>query len=142
MSDPLPLKDLPLCEFAYPGPLRDALVGAVLSGEKSATSSLHAEYEAEGEPLPVVGDRSAVIDSDGQIVAAIELTEVRIIRLADADLRLAHDEGEGFADVASWRAEHERFWTSPEYVQEFGFTIDDDTLVVATWFRVTDRVER
>ncbi len=132
--------NLPLCEFAYPGPLRDKLVGAVLRGEKTATSSLRAEYEAESEPLPVVGARSAVIDSAGDIVAVIEVTEVRVVRLADADVRLARDEGEGFADVAAWRVAHEEFWTSPEYVEEYDFPVTDDTLVVAQWFRVVERI--
>lgn len=50
-----------VCEFAFPGPLRDRLVGAVLRGEKTATCSLLVEWESE--PLPVVGERHAVIDT-------------------------------------------------------------------------------
>jgi uncharacterized protein YhfF len=32
-----------ICEFGFPGPLRDRLVDAVLSGVKTATSSLLAD---------------------------------------------------------------------------------------------------
>ena len=44
-------------EFAFPGPLRDKLVAAVLDGTKSATTGLLQDYEIDGEPLPDVGSR-------------------------------------------------------------------------------------
>jgi uncharacterized protein YhfF len=44
--------DLPVAEFGFPGPLRDKLVEAVLSGEKTATTGLLAAYEYEGEAVP------------------------------------------------------------------------------------------
>jgi uncharacterized protein YhfF len=133
------LDDLPVAEFAFPGPLRDRLVAAILSGAKTATSGLVLEYERENEPLPEAGLRSAVVDSGGQRVAAIEITEVRVVRLADVDLRHALDEGEGFKSVAEWRAEHEGFWHSAEVRGELGdpdFTVDDDTQVLVQRFRL------
>jgi uncharacterized protein YhfF len=50
------------------------------------------EYERDNEPLPEVGQLSAVLDSEGRRVAVIEVTEVRIVRLADVDLQHALDE--------------------------------------------------
>lgn len=48
-SDPTSLAadvaELPKAEFAFPGPLRDRLVAAVLDGSKTATTGLVAEYE-------------------------------------------------------------------------------------------------
>jgi len=127
------LDDLPPMEFAFPGPLRDQLVAAILSGEKTSTTGLVADYEREDEPLPEAGQRFAVVDSDNRRVAAIELTEVRVVRLADVDLQHAIDEGEGDRTVAQWRANHEKFWHSAEMRAELGadFTVDDDTLVLA-----------
>jgi uncharacterized protein YhfF len=135
------LDDLPAAEFAFPGPLRDQLVAAILSGAKTSTSSLVLGYERENEALPEVGQRSAVLDSGGRRVAAIEVTEVRVVRLADVDLQHALDEGEGYESVAQWRSGHERFWHSAEVRAEMGdpdFTVDDDTLVVAERFRLVD----
>ena len=106
------LEDLPASEFGFPGPLRDLLVGAILSGAKTSTSSLALGYERENEPLPAVGQRSAVLDSAGRRVAVIEITEVRVVRLADIDLQHALDEGEGYESVEQWRSGHERFWHS------------------------------
>jgi len=131
------LDDLPPAEFAFPGPLRDKLVGAILSGAKTSTSGLRAGYI--DEPLPVVGEVSAVVDSDGRRIAAIEITEVREIRVADVDLQFAIDEGEGYRSVAEWRAGHENFWHSPEVRAELGdpdFTVDDDTPIVTERFRL------
>lgn len=125
-------------EFAFPGPLRDKLVAAVLSGAKTTTTGLLAGYEVDDEPLPEAGQRLAVIDSADQPVATIELLEVRVLRLADVDLRHAVDEGEGDKTVAEWRAGHTAFWESPEVRAELGpsFTVDDDTLVVTERFRL------
>ncbi|MGW0562138.1 ASCH domain-containing protein [Streptomyces sp. NPDC003016] len=135
---------LPPCLFAFPGPLRDRLVAAVLSGEKVSTTGLLAEYEAEKEELPPVGERSVVIGSDGREVAVVELTEVRVLALGDVDLQHALDEGEGYASVAAWRAGHERFWHSEEMREALGdpeFTVDDTTAVVAERFRVVERLD-
>lgn len=49
--------DLPLAGFAFPGPLRDQLVAAILSGDKSTTSGLVVDYEHEDDPLPLPGLR-------------------------------------------------------------------------------------
>ncbi|MGN9769189.1 ASCH domain-containing protein [Micromonospora sp. SD12] len=137
------LYDLPAAEFAFPGPLRDQLVAAILSGAKTSTSSLVLGYERTDEPMPEVGQRSAVLDSAGRRVAVIEVTEVRVVRLGDVDLRHALDEGEGYESVAQWRAGHETFWHSAEVRAELGdpgFTVDDDTAVLLERFRLLHTV--
>ncbi|MFJ8429888.1 ASCH domain-containing protein [Kitasatospora sp. NPDC094019] len=126
-------------EFAFPGPLRDRLVGAVLSGAKTSTTGLVTEYEAEDEPLPRAGTRGAVVDSAGRIVAVTEVTDVRIVRLDEVDLRHALDEGEGYTTVAEWRAGHETFWHGEELRAALGdpdFTVDDGTRVILERFRL------
>ncbi|MFJ2416852.1 ASCH domain-containing protein [Streptomyces brevispora] len=129
--------------LVFPGPLRDQLVAAVLAGRKVSTTGLLVEYEAEKEEPPPVGERSALIDSDGREIAVLEVTEVRILRLGDIDLQHVLDEGEGDTSVAQWRAGHERFWHSDEMREGLGdpeFTVDDDTLVVAERFRVVELI--
>jgi uncharacterized protein YhfF len=131
--------DLPIFEFAFPGPLRDKLVAAVLDGTKTTTTGLLQDYEIEGEPLPVVGSQAAVVDSAGHPVAVIELTEVRVSRLGDVDLDHARSEGEGHDSVAAWRAGHEEYWHGPDYrgwLGDPGFTVDDDTPAVLERFRL------
>ncbi|HEX5540860.1 MAG TPA: ASCH domain-containing protein [Micromonospora sp.] len=134
------MHDLPKAEFAFPGPLRDQLVAAILTGAKTSTTSLRIEYEHEAQ-LPQIGQRSVVVDSEDKPVAVIEVTEVRTVRLGDIDLAHALDEGEGYASVAEWRAGHESFWHSTEYrryLDDPAFTVNDDTLAVAERFRVVE----
>ncbi|WP_431677936.1 ASCH domain-containing protein [Kitasatospora sp. KL5] len=134
---------LPKAEFAFPGPLRDALVGAILDGSKTSTTGLLVEYEKFGEALPEAGLLEAVVDSADRVVAVIELTEVRIAPLSEVDLAHAVDEGEGYTSVAEWRAGHEGFWHSAEIRAELedpGFTVDGSTLLVLQRFRVVERV--
>ena len=141
MTTPPP--DLPKTEFAFPGPLRDQLVAAVLSGAKTSTTGLFQDHERDGEPLSVVGARSVVVDSADRPVAVIELTEVRLVRLGDVDLDHARDEGEGYDSVAAWRAGHEAYWHGPDYRGWLGdpdFTVTDDTLAVAVRFRLLQRL--
>jgi uncharacterized protein YhfF len=134
---------LPAAEFAFPGPLRDRLVAAILSGEKTATASLVLEYEVEGERLPQAGDRGALVDSSGRRLAVLETTEVRVLRAADVDEAFARDEGEGFESVGDWREAHRRFWESEQYraaVRRPDFELTDDELVVAERFRLVERL--
>lgn len=134
-----------LCEFGFPGALRDRLVVAVLAGTKTATSSLLAEWEAEGATLPLPGERETVVDSAGRPAATIEIVAVDVVRLDDADDRSALAEGEHYTTAAGWRAEHERFWRDdvlPAWPTSKPPRIDDDTAVLVQWFRLHDRAMR
>ncbi|MEC4020298.1 ASCH domain-containing protein [Streptomyces sp. H27-D2] len=135
---------LPKFELAFPGPLRDQLVAAVLSGAKISTSGLVVDYEHCGDELPLVGSRSVVIDSALRPVAIVEVTDVRVVPLAEIDLAHAVDEGEGYESVAQWRAGHEYFWHSPqmrEALDDPEFAVGDDTEVVAERFRVVELLD-
>lgn len=145
---PAPLGDpaeLPRTEFAFPGPLRDKLVAAILDGSKTATTGLLLDYEHEGEPLPEVGARSVVVDSADRPVAVIEITDVRVVPLGGVDLAHVVDEGEGDTTVAGWRAAHERFWHSDEMraaLDDPTFTVDDTTPVVLERFHLLTDLRR
>jgi uncharacterized protein YhfF len=133
---------LELLELGTPGPMRDALVAAVLEGEKTATTSLLMQYEDSGEVLPDVGAMCVMVGSDQEPVAVVEIVDVEVIRLRDADVQLALDEGEGFRSVAEWRAAHERFWTDvvlPDLRNQGATRVDDETRVVVERFRVSSR---
>lgn len=130
---------LPVAEFAFPGPLRDRLVSAILDGSKTSTTSVLREYEIENEPLPVAGSRQLLLDSAERPVAIIETTGVRVVRLGEVDLEHARDEGEGFDSVAAWRAGHEGFWHSPAMRAQLAdpaFEVTDETEVVLERLRV------
>ena len=131
--------NLPKAEFMFPGPERDRLVGLILAGTKTATAALMIEYEEDDEPLPQVGERSALVDSSERPVAILVTTAVDVIPLGKITDRHAIDEGEGDTTAAAWRHTHESFWNAPEYRNEFAdpdFSLNDDSLVVFEHFKV------
>ncbi|OFP20338.1 RNA-binding protein [Corynebacterium sp. HMSC066C02] len=135
-----PISELPRGEFAFPGPLREALVTAILDGTKTTTTSLLVEHPRDHDPREDVGTLEAVLDSHDNVVCVIRTTEVQICRLADVSDEHAIAEGEGYADVSEWRAGHEQFWRSPEFVEYIGeLDISDDTQVVCQRFTVDGR---
>ena len=90
------------------------------------------EYEEDDEPLPQVGERSALVDSSERPVAILVTTAVDVIPLGKITDRHAIDEGEGDTTAAAWRHTHESFWNAPEYRNEFAdpdFSLNDDSLV-------------
>jgi uncharacterized protein YhfF len=107
--------------------LRRRLVDAVLRGEKTATAGLADEEEERWN----AGDRLAVLGYDDEPVAVAEVVEERVIPAGEIDVQFARDEGEGFESVEDWREAHERF---------FGQPLPDDTLIVATRFRLVERL--
>jgi uncharacterized protein YhfF len=143
MRETYDLAALPRGEYAFPGPLRDRLVAAILNGSKTSTASLEDEYLREGEPLPAVGDMEAVVGSDGRPVCVTRNTEVTVRRIADVSDDHARREGEGYLDAVQWRDGHEQFWTSPDYLAYAGQhpdSINDGTRVVCVTFEVVQRV--
>lgn len=129
---------LPTVEFAFPGPLRDELVESVRTGAKTASASLLAEYEKFDEPLPAVGDRGTVIDSNGQPVCIIETVDVGVVALQDVTDEHARAEGEDYSTAAGWRTAHEAFWGSAEMREALGeeVALSDSTPVVLERFEV------
>lgn len=123
------MSEMRLFELGFKGTeLRATLVAAVVRGEKIGTAGLLGE-----EPLPIVGERSTLVDIDDRPIGIVETTEVRILRVGDCDLQFAIDEGEGFTTVAEWREAHVAYWSS--YWPE---PITDDTMFVAERFRVVE----
>lgn len=138
--------DLPIAEFAFPGELRDRILAAILTGEKTATTSLLVEYELDGEPMPQAGDRLVVVDSGERPVAMIELTDVRVLRLDQVDRDTAREEGEGFSGVEEWRVAHEAFWNGciddlRARLRDSTWTLSDETLVVVERFRLIHELD-
>jgi uncharacterized protein YhfF len=123
---------LPPFELGHPRTeLRRQLVAAVLAGEKTTTAGLWSEYQAEGEALPVPGDRFTLDDFDDEPVAIVRVVEARVVPAADIDVDFARDEGEGFESVDDWRVAHENFFQQP---------ITPETEIVALRFEVVERL--
>jgi len=87
----------------------DRLLGLVLAGTKTATTTALWELTESGERLPERGDLSIVLDGRGHPRALIRTTAVRVVRFADVDAEHAALEGEGDRSLAGWTARYERY---------------------------------
>jgi uncharacterized protein YhfF len=133
--------------FADPGSLREKLTSLALAGTKTTTASLRVEFELDGEALPAPGERSVLVDSEDRPVAVVETVSCRVVRLADVDDQHAIDEGEGYANAAEFRADHEAYWNG--YLDSIRarlgdptFVLTDDTPVVLERFVIVERLDR
>ena len=125
--------DAPYEAWAY-GDAPDELARLTLSGVKRGTSSAHALYTAENEPLPQAGDYSVILDSCGEAVCVIRNVTVRILLFREVDERHARLEGEGDRSLRHWREVHERFFRQELAGIPMVFT--EDIAVVCEEFEV------
>lgn len=91
--------------------LADELIELVVRGPKRATAGAVADYEADGEPLPTVGDLSIVTDGAMRPRALLETTDLRVGPLSSVDEQFAWDEGEGDRSREWWLNAHTRYFT-------------------------------
>lgn len=91
--------------------LADELLALVLAGGKRATSSLVADFLAEGEALPRVGSHWIACDGRGRPRTVLRSTELRVGPFTSVDADFAAAEGEDDLSLESWRREHRRYWT-------------------------------
>ncbi|MEL6151962.1 MAG: ASCH domain-containing protein [Chloroflexota bacterium] len=108
--------------------MMDELGALVLNGPKRATASIVIEYEAEGEPIPPVGDISIILDGQENPLCIIETTEITIAPLNSVDTQFAWDEGEGDRTVAWWLDAHRRFFQRTCEANGWAFADDMDTV--------------
>ena len=91
--------------------LANELIDVVIHGPKRATAGAVAEYEADSEPLPTIGDISVVTDGTMRPRAVLRTTEVRVGPLSSVDDQFAWDEGEGDRTRSWWLDAHSWYFT-------------------------------
>lgn len=113
--------------------LANELLALVLSGQKRATASPFPSYEAEGDPVPKIGDLSVLTDFAGTPHCVIETRVVTILPFREMTYDIVKREGEDDT-LESWQKGHIRFFT--EDAEALGYTFDWDMPVVFEDFEV------
>jgi len=116
-------------EFGNPGESREYLTNLILDGNKRATAGLYElEYQSEGEPVEHVGEKLAILDSNGKHVGTIQVTKAEVMRIADVPDEFALAEAEGDKNAKEFRDGHLAWW------RKNGFDVSEETLVVTVYF--------
>jgi uncharacterized protein YhfF len=114
------------------------LAQLVRDGVKKASAGLLWMWELEGEPLPQPGEKQIVVDWDGEPLAVIEITTVRVRPFGDVDDAFAREEGEGDRTLGWWRAAHTEYFGRE--CGRLGKQLTDETPVVCWSFRLVHAV--
>ncbi len=133
-SSDLPLAVPPAWCFGDTVELADELIDLVVHGPKRATAGAVADYEADNEAVPSVGNLSIVTDGSMRPRVLLEVTDVRIGPLSSVDAAFAFDEGEGDRTLEWWLGAHTWFFTRRYAQLELEF--HPDIPVVFERFRV------
>ncbi|MBQ2493876.1 MAG: ASCH domain-containing protein [Bacilli bacterium] len=115
----------------------DKLADLVLRGIKTGTCSSYDLYQAEGEPIPHVGEYSVILNSCDEAVCIIQTTKIYIAPFSKATPEHAFKEGEGDRSLSYWQDVHREFFT--EELQTIGKPFDESILLVYEEFEVVYR---
>ena len=89
------MKDIPSWRFGDTKKEADYMLKLVISGKKTATSSLYESYQRKNVPLLKVGDKNIIQDSNGIERCLIITKKVEIKPFDKISKRFAFKEGEG-----------------------------------------------
>ena len=117
----------------------DASAGAalILSGEKTATSSLLWALEESGEALPETGDLCVIEDGKGRAVCVVQTTWVKTIRFSEVDAGFAQDYSETDGTLEDWYKVFGDYYS--EECASIGRKLTADTPLVCERFEVIYR---
>jgi uncharacterized protein YhfF len=110
----------------------DELASLTARGIKTATASLYMLYEIEGEPLPVPGEHSVILDSNDEAVCIIRTDRVYIRPFRDVDEVQAWKEGEGDRSLSYWRNVHRDFFS--DELAPMGIPFSEDMEIICEEF--------
>lgn len=109
----------------------------ILSGEKTATSSLLWERESSGELLPWVGALSVVEDGEHRPVCVIRTTWIEVIPFGEIDASFACDYSETDGTLESWYEVFGDYYS--DVCESMGRRLSEETPLVCERFQVIFR---
>jgi len=120
-------------EFGTPGESREKLISLILDGNKRASAgTFEWDYLAENEPIETVGEKLAVLDSQGNQVATIEITRIEVKKFAEVPDEFALAEAEGDLSGDDFRKSHYDYWSKLQ------LPITDQTQIVLLYFDLVE----
>lgn len=91
--------------------MSDLLLGLILGGEKTITSTSPWLYDDDLQAAPVVGDQWVVMDGAGIARAVLRTTSVKIVPMDEVTELDSQYEGPTVRSIEAWRKVHWNFFT-------------------------------
>ena len=120
--------------FGDSAALSQELIALIRSGVKRGGASLLWTHEAEGEPIPVVGEMEVVVDHLNEPTVITRVTQVEVVPFNQVSAEFAAREGEGDGSLAYWREAHWAFFSRE--CQRIGRVPTETMPVVCSSFEV------
>ena len=114
----------------------DDLASKVLTGEKTATSSLLDYYFMGLKKMSEIGSYFSILNSFDKEIAIVRIEKIKIIRFKDVTEEFAIQEGDG--SLENWLIIHQPYYSG--LLSEIGKELGVDTLLVCEWFKVVQIV--
>lgn len=110
------------------------LLALIREGPKRGGASLLWGHEADGEPVPAVGDIEIVVDHAGAPSLVTRAVKVEVVPFNKVSADFAAREGEGDGSLDHWRREHWKFFSRE--CARIGRQPSEEMPVVCTSFEV------
>jgi uncharacterized protein YhfF len=108
------------------------LLALIVSGAKTGTFSLAAEFEAKPGDLPRAGDVCVLTQADGTPAAIVRITAVERVRFASVTAAHLAVESPRLRDLSAWREVHRASWAP--LLTHLRRELTDDTQVLCQTF--------
>ena len=106
----------------------------ILSGEKTATSTLLWSLENNNEALPKVGDLCVIEDGNGVPVCVVQTTWIEIIPFSDVDADFTRDYSEADGSLEGWYKIFSEYYSKE--CNAMNRVLTDETPLVCERFQV------
>lgn len=110
------------------------LANKVLTGEKTATSSLLDYYRIGLKEISAIDDYMAILDYSDNQVAVVRVIKTEIIKFGDISESFAIEEGDG--SLENWKAIHHPYYSY--HLSAIGKELTAETELVCEWFQVVN----
>ncbi len=110
----------------------DDLIELIISGKKTATSSLFLSYDLD--KLPKVGDYNIIVNEKKEAKCIIKIVNVYKSRFNEVSISHAFKEGEGNRSLEYWQEVHKVFFE--EELKKIGKTFNSDIIVLCEEFEL------
>lgn len=108
------------------------LAQKVLTGIKTATSSLYDCYLNNSKKMSRIGEYASVRDFGGNEICIVRISKIEKVRFGDISEIFAIEEGDG--NLENWLSIHNAHYSAQ--LEKIGKKLSDDTVLVCEWFGV------